>query len=436
MEQHECLDVIGIGIGPFNLGMAALLEKTDVQALFFERKEQFDWHPGMMLDGTTLQVPFMADLVTMVDPKSPYSFLNYLHEHNRLYSFYFLESFHIPRAEYNHYCQWVSKQLRNLVFQTEVEQIDKIDNEKRSYYAVKVKEKQQRRTYYAKQLIVGTGTKPYVPEAVRSCLDDKVYHSSRYKMMREETKKARSITVIGSGQSAAEIFYDLLDDQENHSYELSWYTRSTGFYPMEYSKLGLEHFSPDYTRYFYQLPEQQKAKTLKNQALLYKGISFDTIAAIYDKLYERTIGGATAPVHMQALTEVQEIERTREGVAITLHQQEQGHTVTAESDVVIFATGYHPYVPACLDGLLLDLEWTAGGQLAITEDYRIKGSGDHAIFVQNGELHTHGVGAPDLGLGAFRNAVIINQLAGKDVYRVDHQTVFQKFGTNLPVLCK
>jgi len=105
MEQHECLDVIGIGIGPFNLGMAALLEKTDVQALFFERKEQFDWHPGMMLDGTTLQVPFMADLVTMVDPKSPYSFLNYLHEHNRLYSFYFLESFHIPRAEYNHYWQ-------------------------------------------------------------------------------------------------------------------------------------------------------------------------------------------------------------------------------------------------------------------------------------------------------------------------------------------
>ncbi|MEK1828654.1 SidA/IucD/PvdA family monooxygenase [Priestia megaterium] len=27
---------------------------------------------------------------------------------------------------------------------------------------------------------------------------------------------------------------------------------------MEYSKLGLEHFSPDYTRYFYRLPQEKK----------------------------------------------------------------------------------------------------------------------------------------------------------------------------------
>ena len=47
---------------------------------------------GMMLEGTHLQVPFLADLVTLADPTSPYSFLNYLKEKGRLYPFYIREN--------------------------------------------------------------------------------------------------------------------------------------------------------------------------------------------------------------------------------------------------------------------------------------------------------------------------------------------------------
>ncbi|MEC8055929.1 MAG: SidA/IucD/PvdA family monooxygenase, partial [Pseudomonadota bacterium] len=73
------LDFIGIGLGPFNLSLASLLQdKTKLNYLFFEQKDRFDWHAGMQLPNTMLQVPFMADLVSMVDPTSPYSFLNYL----------------------------------------------------------------------------------------------------------------------------------------------------------------------------------------------------------------------------------------------------------------------------------------------------------------------------------------------------------------------
>ena len=102
------LDLIGIGLGPFNLSLAALLEKTDITAKFFEQQAKFNWHKGMILPHTTLQVPFMADLVTLIDPTSPYSFLNYLHTQHRLLKFYFLEDFKIYRKEYNHYCQWVT----------------------------------------------------------------------------------------------------------------------------------------------------------------------------------------------------------------------------------------------------------------------------------------------------------------------------------------
>ena len=57
-------------------------------------------------------MPFLADLVTLADPTSPYSFLNYLHEQGRLYRFYFHERFHVLRREFEAYCQWVAAQLR------------------------------------------------------------------------------------------------------------------------------------------------------------------------------------------------------------------------------------------------------------------------------------------------------------------------------------
>ncbi|MGQ4413486.1 SidA/IucD/PvdA family monooxygenase, partial [[Kitasatospora] papulosa] len=71
-------DFIGIGLGPFNLGLACLTEPIEeLSGLFLESKPDFEWHSGMFLEGAHLQTPFMSDLVTMADPTSPYSFLNY-----------------------------------------------------------------------------------------------------------------------------------------------------------------------------------------------------------------------------------------------------------------------------------------------------------------------------------------------------------------------
>ena len=54
---------------------------------------------------------------------------------------------------------------------------------------------------------------------------------------------------------------------------------------------------------------------------------------------------------------------------------------------------------------------------------------DGKIFVLNQEIYTHGVGAPDLGLGAYRAGCIINQLTGEQTYDTDALKVFQNFGT-------
>lgn len=48
--------------------------------------------------------------------------------------------------------------------------------------------------------------------------------------------------------------------------------------------------------------------------------------------------------------------------------------------------------------------------------------------MQNAELHTHGVGAPDLGLAAWRSATILNSLTGKEQYPLPTRTAFTTFG--------
>jgi lysine N6-hydroxylase len=121
MTDVTTIDIAGIGIGPFNLGLAALLDgHPEVSHLFLERKTEFRWHEGLLLPGTTLQVPFLADLVTMADPTHPLSYLNYLHHHDRLHAFYYYDNFQVPRLEYDHYCRWAAQRLGSCRFDEDV----------------------------------------------------------------------------------------------------------------------------------------------------------------------------------------------------------------------------------------------------------------------------------------------------------------------------
>ncbi len=51
-------DIAGIGIGPFNLGLAALSEpiKT-LKTIFIEQKPAFSWHEGMLIPGSLCRYP-------------------------------------------------------------------------------------------------------------------------------------------------------------------------------------------------------------------------------------------------------------------------------------------------------------------------------------------------------------------------------------------
>ncbi|RBW56449.1 alcaligin biosynthesis protein [Tenacibaculum sp. E3R01] len=428
--MKEILDFIAVGVGPFNLGLACLTDPIDgVEGIFLDKQERFDWHPGMMLQSTTLQIPFMADLVTLADPTSPFSFLNYSKEQGRIYSFYIRENFLLLRNEYNKYCQWAINKLPNIYFNTEVKNIH--FNEEEEVYVVtsQCTKTDEIKTYKAKKIVLGTGTQPYIPNCAKK-LKDRATHSSKYLNHKDELQTKKSITVVGGGQSAAEIFYDLLQDIDTKGYELNWITRSPRFFPLEYSKLTLEMTSPEYVDYFYNLPSEKRDDLIKNQKHLYKGINQDLINDIHDLLYtKRSYSEKPLKVSLRTNTELKNTIVKENQTLLELHQVEQDKYLKINTEGLVLSTGYYYKLPEFIEGISNRLEWDNKGRYDVHRNYSID-KNHNEIFVQNVELYTHGFVTPDLGMACYRNSYIIKEITGKEYYPVETSIAFQQFGVH------
>ena len=427
MNKEDIIDFVAIGVGPMNLGLACLTEPiTELDGVFLDKEEKFDWHPGMMLQDTTLQIPFMADLVTLADPTNPFSFLNYIKEQGRIYSFYIRENFLVLRNEYNQYCQWAIQKLSNIHFQTEVYDIEY--NKEEKYYTIfsNCTKTNEQKVYKARKLILGTGTQPYVPKCCLP-LKGKAIHSSTYLSHKEKLQSKKSITVVGSGQSAAEIFYDLLQDVDTKGYELNWITRSPRFFPLEYAKLTLEMTSPEYVDYFYNLPSHKRDELIKNQKHLYKGINQNLIADIFDLIYTKRLL-KDVKINLRTNSELQKAayDEVLGEFYLEIHQQEQDKYYRHQTEGLVLATGYVYQQPDFINGIKDQIRWDEQGRYDVHRNYSI----DHLakdIFVQNAELHTHGFVTPDLGMACYRNSYIIKELTGTDHYPIEKRIAFQQF---------
>jgi lysine N6-hydroxylase len=437
------LDLLGIGIGPFNLSLAALADGIPgLTTAFYDQHHEFHWHPGLLVDGTTLQVPFLADLVTLVDPASPWTFLNYLKTRERLFPFYFAERFHIQRAEYDAYCRWVAESLPTTRFGHQVDTVRW--NPGRGVFEVDHiqldtdGEAEALGRTHARNLVIGIGAAPYVPESLRPLAEAPtvpVVHAADYLTHRERLIAADHVTVIGSGQSGAEVFLDLLRARPAGRERLTWLARTPAFAPMEYSKLGLEHFTPDYTRYFHTLAEPVRDRLVPQQWQLHKGIEHGTLGAIHDELYRRTLHGGWPDTVLTPGVTVRTAGRLgTHAIELHLEHDDQGTRTRLTTNAVVLATGYRE---RSLSRLLAPLDpyirRDSAGRPRIDADHRIVLDPfvTGAIHVQNAERHTHGVGAPDLGLAAWRSAVILNALTGKTPYPLPARTAFTSFGLTL-----
>ncbi|MEM6831611.1 MAG: SidA/IucD/PvdA family monooxygenase, partial [Bacteroidota bacterium] len=275
------------------------------------------------------------------------------------------------------------------------------------------------------KLVLGTGTSPAVPLCCKD-LKDKAVHSSRYLYKKEELSTKDSITIMGGGQSAAEIYYDLLQSLET-GYQLNWITRSPRFFPLEYSKLTLEMTSPEYVDYFYGLSQNKRDRLLSDQKNLYKGINQDLINDIFDLLYTKRLSGHTN-VQLRTNSELKQasFDQDTETFNLHIHQVEEGKHYRHATKALVLATGYGYNEPTFISGIDDRIARDDEGRFQVNRNYSID-KGENEFFVQNAELHTHGFVTPDLGMGCYRNAHIIKSITGVAHYPIETRIAFQQF---------
>ncbi|MEU3775184.1 SidA/IucD/PvdA family monooxygenase [Streptomyces sp. NPDC032472] len=423
-DPRRTRDFIGIGLGPFNLGLACLTAPIEeLDGLFIESKPHFEWHAGMFLDGAHLQTPFMSDLVTLADPTSPFSFLNYLKDQDRLYSFYIRENFYPLRTEYNDYCRWAADRLDNVLYSTSVTEV--AYDAGAELYEVRTDGGE---TFRCRRLVLGTGTPPHIPDACAQLPGDFI-HNSAYMEHKAELQKKKSITLVGSGQSAAEIYHDLLAEIDTYGYRLNWVTRSPRFFPLEYTKLTLEMTSPEYVDYFHALPEDTRYRLETQQKNLFKGIDGDLINAIFDLLYQKRVT-MPGPVPTTLLTNTAlhsaAYDTTTGTYTLGLRQEEQERDFSLASEGLVLATGYTYSTPEFLDPIRDRLNFDGRGRLDAGRNYAVDVTG-RGVYLQNGTTHNHSLTSPDLGMAAYRNAYIVGELLGREYYKVEKSIAFQQF---------
>ncbi|MFI8188024.1 lysine N(6)-hydroxylase/L-ornithine N(5)-oxygenase family protein [Streptomyces sp. NPDC085946] len=439
-EPDAPRDLVGIGIGPFNLSLAALAHPlTALDAVFYDQRPAFTWHPGLLLDGTTVHGSFLADLVTLADPASPWTFLSYLKDRERLYPFCFAGRLHIQRAEYDAYCRWVAERLPGLRFGHRVDAVRW--NPERGLFEVDHTrlgpdgEAEAPGRTCTRNVVLGIGSEPHVPEPLRPLADAPgvpVLHAADYLRHRDALLAADHVTVVGTGQSGAEIFLDLLRHRPAGRERVHWLGRTEALAPTECSKLGLEHFTPDYTRYFHALAEPVRDRLAASPWQMHGGIGADTLAAIHDELYRRSLHGGWPDAVLTPGVRVRtagRIAATR--IELHLEHVQQDTRSRLTTGAVVLATGYRERpLDRVLAGLDPYLRRDGGERPRVDAQHRLvlDPSVTGTVYVQNAGNRPHGVGAPDLGLAAWRSATILNSLTGKESYPLPRRTAFTTFG--------
>lgn len=412
-------DYLGVGFGPSNLALAiATRECLPGPARpitgFLEKKPAFNWHEGMLIDGSTMQISFLKDLATLRDPRSRFTFINYLKEQGRLEDFINIQTFFPTREEYNDYLGWAASHFEDQVrYGQAVESVEPWleQGQLQGVEVISRNRAGEARQSRTRNLVLGVGGAPQVPAAFEGITDPRVIHSSRYRGQVEtllaDTGRALRVAVVGGGQSAAEIFEDLTT--RFPQVDASLILRGTALKPSDDSPFVNEIFNPSYIDQIYRQSAQRRADLLTEfRNTNYAVVDLELIERVYQIFYLQKLRGtsrhALLPRRQIAAAEV------RDGnVQLTLRDLTDDSHEQRDFDAVILATGYRrDQHVGLLSGMSNYLE-----SLEPDRHYRLKLKGSQScIYLQGCCELSHGLSDTLLSVLAIRSREIVDDIFG------------------------
>ncbi|WP_137988569.1 lysine N(6)-hydroxylase/L-ornithine N(5)-oxygenase family protein [Streptomyces vilmorinianum] len=421
-ETTPVYDVVGVGFGPANLALAIAIEEYNEQAapeekltaVFLEKQPSFGWHRGMLIPDATMQVSFLKDLATMRNPSSRFGFVPYLHDRGRLVDFINHKVLFPTREEFHDYLGWAADGVDHMVrYGLEVTAI------RPAAQAGPVVEvdvaafgEAEAVTYRARNLVLGTGLVPRLPEGVES--SERLWHSGEFlhRLAALPTESPRRFVVAGAGQSAAEIADHLHRTYENAEI-VAVHTRY-GYSPADDSPYANRIFDPEAVD-LYHAAEPSVRRTLMDyhRNTNYGVVDMDLIEELYRRSYQEKVRGEQR-LRILGVTRLTEVEEGPDGVRVQVRNLATGETETMTADAVVYATGYTEPDPARLLGELnAACERDEDGRLRVRRDYRVRTGPEleAGVYLMGGTEHSHGITANLLSMAAVRAGEICDSLA-------------------------
>ena len=423
---EEVYDLVCVGFGPAALAIAVALEDARThfkqrhpKVCFLEKQDTFRWHAGMMIPGSKMQISFLKDMATFRDPKSHFTFLHYLHTRRRLASFANLGTFLPDRLEFEDYLKWCASH-----FSDQVRYGQKVTSVSAGthgpvvdHFIVESTGLQGRKsTLRTRNVVLSVGGRPSIPAVFPQ--HQNILHSSQYiskiSSILPDQQAPHSIAVVGSGQSAAEVFHDL---HSRYPHSLTYLIfRDTTLKPSDDSPFVNEAFDPDRVDTFYSTPEADRKTALASvRATNYSVVRLELLEQIYHNQYLQRITQSDEEQWQHRILP----SRTITSVStdpLTLHLQPSSPE-TLPVSAIIAATGYTRSAHTHLLRNLAHLSASPSTPWKIKRDYSLHldptlVSPRCGIYVQGGAEATHGISDTLLSILATRSGELAKHIFG------------------------
>jgi L-ornithine N5-oxygenase len=413
-----------IGAGPANLALAVALEECGSPelaegAMILEQHEDVKWQRNLLLPWVRSQVSYVKDLVTLRNPRSRFSFLNFMHERGELDEFVNLGTFNPFRWQLSAYQQWVADSLEHVRvrYNAHAEQILPIHAEDGQVlgFVVSLSDGDP---MLCRDLVVGGGRDANVPEVFRGLPAARVVHSTEYGSriatavgLARPRKPLRPV-VIGGAQSAAEMFMALHQDAPGSCPTML--LRSIGLKDYQTSKFVNELFYPSFVDKFFAMSDDVRAKVLDEMCLTnYGGLAAPFLEELYTLIYRQKMLGQPVST-VRGLTEVigarvESLPGGGEEVVLDARDLLRGVVEQVRCDVVFLGTGFDPRMPAMVRGLA---DTIGLPEITVNRHYRVDlGAGARGgLYLQGVNEATHGISDSLISVLAQRSADITGDI--------------------------
>ncbi|KAK5082648.1 hypothetical protein LTR05_006528 [Lithohypha guttulata] len=372
--QQEGHDVICIGFTPaaISLGITLRESSPSTRILFLEPRSKATWKPLPDLPGHAhTSHNLLSDLVTLENPRSRFTFIQFLHQRKLLIDYTNLGSIQPPRNLFEDYLQWCAKHFQdNVHFGARVLAVEPVYSSRRKIDGWSIfTENGSRKLYTAKQVVFCMSQQPCV-----------VHSSQCMKQLSELTKPERKmvrIAIVGQTQAAAELFNTLYDIRADR--EVVWLVEQSSLLPYTQSSLdandGFSQANPDLP------PELRRAKA-NNAKATTTIVKSSLLDHIYENQYAQSIKEPDSSKWKYRIKFNQVItnaETASSGLVNLRHQDKTSNQqVTDDFNMVIAATGF---TRASLDNLLPSLS-----SKRLLDGSSITTNAEYAINLRRGVL--------------------------------------------------